>query len=61
MREDRIVPFAMELGSVDLKLLHLGITNLHALRVLASVQSRMDPQARCGVGVAGSVLKVEMD
>src|SRR6266511_5156451 len=52
MRKDRRVPLAMEMGSVDLKLLHLGITNLDALRILASVQRRLDPQARRGVGVA---------
>ena len=52
MRKDRVVPLAMELGSVDLKLFHLGIADLDAFRILASVQSRLDPQARRGVGVA---------
>ena len=52
MRQDRIVPLAMEMGSVDLKHLHLGLTDLDARWRLASVQSRLDPQARRGVGVA---------
>src|SRR5882724_4021985 len=52
MRKDRVVPLAMELGSVDLKRLHRGITDLNARRILASVQGRLDPQARRGIGVA---------
>src|SRR5215472_7325260 len=52
MRKDRIIPLAMAMGSVDLKRLHLGIADLHARRILASVQRRLDPQARRGVGVA---------
>jgi hypothetical protein len=42
----------MELGAVALQRLPVGITTLAALGVLASGQSRLEPQARCGVGIA---------
>jgi hypothetical protein len=52
MRPECIVPLAMDRGSVDLQPLHLGITDLDARWLWASVQSRLDPQARRGGGVA---------
>jgi len=45
MRQNCVVPVTMELGSFNLKGLHLSITDFDARRILTSIQGSLDTQS----------------
>ena len=52
MRKNRIVPLAMEVGSLKPNGRHLASAHLDTSRILPSIEGRLDAQPRRGAGTA---------
>ena len=52
MRKNRIVPLAMEVGSLKPNGRHLARAHLDTSRILPSIEGRLDAQPRGGAGTA---------